>query len=210
MNTALFTHCHYSALVLDKQLWMRVNRALAWALVASPVLQILLRTDLARGLWLDLAILMAHAALSLALFGLPQYKNLRKTVGTRWFGLSELGMSPRNQFLLGAWRMVVSVLWLIAIPCAVFAWGWLATVVPQLQSASVSVGVGVLVLPLFSFSVFYWLLLQHSLITHLYQATGYALRRWGYTHNAAPWVARALVAVFVYSSIVNLFRPLWR
>ncbi len=209
MITVLFTPCHSSALVLGKPLWMRMNRALAWALVVSPVVQIVLRTDLANGLYLDLAILIAHSALSIALFGLPKNKDPRKTAWTRWVGLPELGMSPRNQFLLSGWRIVLSSLWLSALPCAIFAWAWLSTAAPPLHGWSV--GVGTLALPLlFCLATFFWLQLQYSLLTHLSRATEYALRRWGCAQSATPLVARVVVAVFVYSSIVNLFRPLWR
>jgi hypothetical protein len=205
MNTILTAPSIASTWVSDKKLWMRVNRVLAWTLVGSPVLQIILGTDLVRGLWLDLAILIAHGALSVAIFGLPKNKDLRQTFWTRWAGLPEHGMSPRNKFLLSGWRVAVSSLWLVAIPSVVIAWGWLQTAASALNVSSL----GIVLLPLFYVGGFFGLLLQYGLVTHLHRASIYALRRWGCAPADAPVVAYWTVIVFLASSIANLFRPLW-
>ncbi len=196
-----------SALVQDKKLWMRVNRVLAWALVGSPVLQIMLGTDLVRGLWLDLAILIAHGALSVALFGLPKNRDPRQALWTRWAGLPEHSMSPRNRFLLSGWRVAVSSLWLVAVPTVITVWGWLETALPALKV--LGLGMGMVLLPVLYVGGFFGLLLQYGLVTHLHRATVYALRRWGYAPTHAPKVAFWTVAVFLATSIANLFRPLW-
>jgi hypothetical protein len=205
MTTTLTTRSHASALVLDKKMWMRINRALAWALVASPLLQIMLGTDLVRGLWLDLAILIAHGALSVALFGLPKNIDPRQTLWTRWAGLPERGMSPRNKFLLSGWRVAVSSLWLVAIPTVITVWGWLETVAPAMNG----LGLGILRIPMLYVGGLFGLLLQYGLVTHLHRATVYALRRWGYAPAHVPAVAYWTVIVFLAASIANLFRPLW-
>jgi hypothetical protein len=207
MTTTLTNSRHASALVQDKKIWMRVNRALAWALVGSPLLQIMLGTDLVRGLWLDLAILIAHGALSVALFGLPKNKDPRQTVWTRWAGLPEHGMSPRNRFLLSGWRVAVSSLWLVAIPTAIVVWGWLEMAIPALTV--LNTGLGMVLLPFFYIGGFFGLLLQYGLVTHLHRATVYALRRWGCAPAHTPVVAYWTVLVFLATSIANLFRPLW-
>jgi hypothetical protein len=205
MTSTLIHSSHASALVSDKKLWMRVNRVLAWTLVGSPVLQIALGTDLVRGLWLDLAILIAHGALSIALFGLPKNKDPRQTFWTRWAGLPEHGMSPRNKFLLSGWRVAVSSLWLVAIPGVITVWGWLQTAMPPLKALDL----GVLLIPILYAGGFFGLLLQYGLITHLHRASVYALRRWGYSPANTPALAFWLVVVFLASSIANLLRPLW-
>jgi hypothetical protein len=205
MTLILATPNLASTWVSDKKRWMRVNRFLAWALVASPVLQIMLGTDLVRGLWLDLAILIAHGALSVAIFGLPKNKDPRQTIWTRWAGLPEHGMSPRNKFLLSGWRVAVSSLWLVAIPTVVTVWGWLDTAVPALQGLRL----GILLIPILYVGGFFGLLLQYGLVTHLHRASVYALRRWGYAPTNAPELAFWLVVVFLITSIANLVRPLW-
>lgn len=194
-----------STLAGDKKIWLRVNRVLAWALVGSPVLQILLRTDLVRGLWLDLAILIAHGALSVALFGLPKNKDLRQNLWTRFAGLPEYGMSPRNKFLLSGWRVAVSGLWLVAIPSVITGWRWLETALPALTNLSM----GTALVPILYVGGFFGLMLQYGLVTHLHRATIYALRRWGCTPADAPAVAYWTVIVFLASSLANLVRPLW-
>jgi hypothetical protein len=207
MTSALTYSSQASALVQDKKLWMRVNRVLAWALVGSPLLQIMLGTNLVRGLWLDLAILIAHGALSVALFGLPKNKDPRQALWTRWAGLPEHSMSPRNKFLLSGWRVAVSSLWLVAMPTAMIVWGWIETAVPALKV--LNSGLGMALLPVFYIGGYFGLLLQYGIVTHLHRATVYALRRWGCAPADAPVVAYWTVAVFLAASIANLFRPLW-
>ncbi len=193
-----------SAQVSDKKIWMRVNRVLAWALVGSPLLQIMLGTDLVPGLWLDLAILIAHGALSVALFGLPKNKDPRQTVWTRFAGLPEYSMSPRNKFLLSGWRIAVSSLWLVAIPSVITVWRWLETALPALRDLSM----GMVLVPMLYIGGFFGLLLQYGVVTHLHRASIYALRRWGCTPADATAVAYLTVIVFLASSIANLVRPL--
>jgi hypothetical protein len=207
MTSTLSYSSQASTMVQDKKLWMRVNRALAWALVVSPVLQIMLGTDLVRGLWLDLAILIAHGALSVVLFGLPKNKDPRQALWTRWAGLPEHSMSPRNRFLLSGWRVAVSSLWLVAIPTAIMVWRWLETAVPAMKA--LNLGLGVALIPVLYVGGFFGLLLQYGLVTHLHRATVYALRRWGYAPTHAPTVAFWTVLVFFATSIANLVRPLW-
>lgn len=165
---------------LDKALALRVNRLLAWALVISPALQVALRTDFWRGLWLDLGILAAHAGLSLYLFGLPP--------GTsRWhlaLGLADKALSARGSFLLTTWRIALPFLY---TPALLFV-PWLG----------VLVGLPALVL---------WVVLPFNLASHLFDAAHYALRRWRVkTEDARDAAATAIVAAFFWASALNLWR----
>jgi nitric oxide reductase large subunit len=190
----------------DKKIWMRVNRILAWALVVSPVLQIVLRTNLVNGLWLDLAILIAHAVLSVALFGLPKNKNPRQIFWTRWACLPELGMSPRHQFLLSGWRVAVSSLWLVGLFGGVALCQWMAPSAPD----SIKTISNIFFLSAIYLGGFFGLLLPYGVVTHLGKATMYALRRWGNARDDTTDLASLVVLLFLAASVVNLFRPLWR
>jgi nitric oxide reductase large subunit len=192
--------------IIDKKIWMPVNRVLAWALVVSPVLQIMLRTNLVNGLWLDLAILIVHAALSVVLFGLPKNKSPRQTFWTRWAGLPELGMSPRHKFLLSGWRVAVSSLWLAGLVGGIALCQWIA---PSAPATIKSIG-NIFFLSAIYLGGFFGLLLVYGVVTHLGKATMYALRRWGSARDDTTDLASLVVFLFLVASVVNLLRPLWR
>jgi hypothetical protein len=193
----------------SKKLWLRVNRALAWALVVSPILQIMLGSRLVPGLLLDLAILLAHGGLSIWLFGVPKAKDsstTREAAWMRWAGMPEEGMSPRNRFLLSGWRIALSSAYLIAVPF-VFALGMTISVFP-LAAIALILG-AVLMFIVFSVYSFMW---PYAVITHVYGANGYALRRWGANNMGSDDIAAlgfSLALVVMTSNVVNLFRPLW-
>jgi hypothetical protein len=193
----------------SKKLCLRVNRTLAWALVVSPILQIMLGSRLVPGLLLDLAILLVHGGLSIWLFGVPKAKEsstAREAAWMRWAGMPEQGMSPRNRFLLSGWRIALSSAYLTAAPF-VFALGMVINVFPL---AAIALAIGaMLMFIVFSIYSFMW---PYAVITHVYGATGYALRRWGANNMSSDDIAAlgfTVALVVMASNVVNLFRPLW-
>ncbi len=193
-------------LLRHKKLWLRVNRALAWTLVISPVLQILLDSRLLPGLLLDLAILLVHGALSLWLFGLPKAKpgsTASEAAWMRWAGMSEHGMSSRNRFLLSGWRIVLSSAYLTALPF-VAALGFALSFYPLAAVALVIAGIFVVI----TFN-FYSLMWPYAVLTHTYGASRYALHRWGMTGIAANTLACAVALLVMLGNAINLLRPLW-
>jgi hypothetical protein len=192
----------------QKILWLRINRALAWGLIVSPVLQIMLGSALVPGLILDLVILLVHGGLSVWLFGLP--KSPKRDDGTmHWIGTSEARMSPRNRFLLSGWRLMISSLYLLSVPLLVTlgsalpsGWGLSLVLIPA--------GVGLIVM--LNFFSAMW---PYAAVTHVFGASSYALRRWG-TFNSlgnttavTPWVSGLIVLIFMATSIANVFKSLW-
>lgn len=172
-----------------KAAWIRFNRLLAWTLVASPGVQLAAGMRFVDGLWIDLALFVAHGMLSLALFGRPR----GLTRFQLWAGLGGAKLSPRDRFLLGAWRLVLSVLYapvLLAMP-----WVLLAVGVPLLAFVW---GMVMLVL---------WLLPPWHVLAHVHGAADYALRRWGARNRAGRNAARLAIALaFGAAGVVNLFR----
>lgn len=159
---------------------IQANRALAWGLLLSPLAQVAMGTPFMRGLLFDLALLAAHAALSLALFGLP------KAVGSDdwklWFGFKPKGMGPRSNFLMTGWRIALvapySLLTFVG-PLAWFCW-----------------------LP----ALWLWLRLPFSAVGHIAAAIAYAGRRWRLRTEDA-WILGGLCAfIFILASIYNLLR----
>lgn len=165
---------------LGKATLLRVNRLLAWALVVSPALQVALGSDFWRGLWLDLGILLAHGALSLALFGLPSGLS-------RWrlaTGIADRALPARASFLMTAWRIALAFLYLPSL------------LLTPLLSFMVWAPV-----------VVFWILLPFNLVAHVFRATDYALRRWRVRDDGTR-EALAVVAVagFLWAGLVNLVR----
>jgi hypothetical protein len=198
-----------SNVLCSKKLWLRVNRTLAWALVVSPMVQIMLGSALVPGLLLDLAILLVHGALSIWLFGAPKAARPIDTAWTRWMGASYADMSPRNRFLLSGWRVALSsgyqvALVLLALGLAMLGGylGWLPGVL-----------IGMVAVPLYflmmSAGGFFGSMLPYAIITHLFGASRYATRRWGFKDFNAAAISVVVVVLFAALSIVNLFRPLW-
>jgi hypothetical protein len=206
MNATDFAPLSYG--LAQKKIWLRINRALAWGLVVSPALQIMLGSALVPGLILDLVILLVHGGLSVWLFGLP--KSPKRDDGTmHWIGTSEARMSPRNRFLLSGWRLMISTLYLMSIPL----WFALGSAVPSgwgLSVVLVPAGLGLLVM--FNFFSVMW---PYAAVTHVFGASNYALRRWGSFHSlgsttaVVPWASSLIVLLFMATSIANLFKSLW-
>lgn len=90
-----------------KIVWLMLNRILAWALICVPLCQSALDTPFWRCLWIDLAILLAHAGLSLALFGKPERKSRTFSVSMHVFGFSPWDLNGRSEFLMTGYRLVL-------------------------------------------------------------------------------------------------------
>jgi hypothetical protein len=200
--------------ICSKKLWLRVNRTLAWALVVSPVVQIALGSALVPGLLLDLAILLMHGALSVWLFGLPKASEKVDTAWIRWIGTPHEGLSPRQQFLLSGWRVVLGTgyqLVLYALIACMVLWSAWYSLIPGEVIAffAVPVSLGILVA-----SAYFGLILPYAIVTHLYRASRYGLARFGagwgvgigWRSRIAGIACSALVVAFLLSSFYNLFR----
>jgi hypothetical protein len=200
--------------ICSKKLWLRVNRILAWALVISPVVQIALGSALVPGLLLDLAILLMHCALSVWLFGLPKASEKIDTAWIRWIGAPHEGLSPRQQFLLSGWRVVLGTSYQLVlyavIACMVMWSGWFRAIPSELMAIfAVPVWLVILVA-----SVYFGLMLPYAIVTHLYRASRYALARsgggWGagtgWRSRVAGIACSIMVVAFLLSSFYNLFR----
>lgn len=176
----------FPAQLARKASWVRINRLLAWALVASPLLQILLRTKFINGLLFDAGLLVIHAVLSLWLFGMP--KAPRGEGWMLWLAMPPRGMSLRSRFLVWPWLIVVGVLW-----------------IPVAAVASVLFGPAAVVL-LAALCVL-WALQPVFVMAHAATATRYAWRRWGLGNESDGWVAGFIVAAFVpITNLANLLR----
>lgn len=90
-----------------KLFWIKANRVLAWSLIVSPPIQFCIGMSFITGLWIDLAILVAHGALSLALFGKPETRERTWKVTMHLLGFRSADMSERNRFLLSGYRIVL-------------------------------------------------------------------------------------------------------
>lgn len=170
---------HFRPQLASKLFWMRANRVLAWSLIASPPLQWALGMRFATGLQLDLAILLAHGALSFALFGKPETKARTFSVAMHILGFRSADMSERNRFLLTGYRIAAGLVavGLLMLPLKLV---WIALLYPLMR------------LPL-------------SVIQHIYDAIVAAMRRWG-LRSSSGQSAGAIVFVYLLVSLINLAR----
>lgn len=177
------THATICPRIFTKLFWMRVNRTLAWTLLLSPVLQWAAGVNFWTGLWIDLAILAAHGALSLTLFGAPAGK-ARKLIGTmHLMGFKEPGLSERNRYLLSGYRIALAIgaLALLSLPVD---------------------GVGILVCGLLFYPI---LRLPITILQHIWCSVTYAMRRWGW-RNWPKAATLIIVIMYVAFSLSNLAR----
>ncbi|MBS7808440.1 hypothetical protein [Variovorax sp. PCZ-1] len=184
-----------------KLLLIRFNRMLAWALLISPAVQIMVGTGFLRGLVFDLVLLLIHALLSLIVFGTPRAASFRNQhTLRRFFGGDRALVLGRDRFLLDAWRILISLLnpWVM---------GMLAYAV-TFAAAFVNI-IGLLFLPLISALLYFNLLLPASILRHVRDASSYAYRRWRLSPTEARWLGWATMWVFVVLSFVNLVKGLW-
>ncbi|MES3021955.1 MAG: hypothetical protein V4857_10275 [Pseudomonadota bacterium] len=158
---------------------MRINRLLAWALLVSPVAQLLMGTNFWRALPFDFALLVGHGVLSLVLFGVPKMKGEGPSLAMLGFGIRDIGMSARNDFLLTGYRIAM----VVAAGVSVWANPLLWMAIP---------------------TAFYPILrLPVSIIEHLYHAVLYAFKRWGVAGRTSD-AAELIVTAYFLLSIANL------
>lgn len=166
-------------LAISKLFWIKANRVLAWSLIVSPPLQWLFGMAFMTGLWIDLGILLVHAALSLILFGTPATKTKAFKASMHLFGFRAADLTGRNKFLLTGYRIALAIgaLLLMFTPLAWFA---LVALYPILRLAV-------------------------TIVQHIFEAVLYAMARWG-RRAIAENVAIAIVVLYFAVSLVNLVR----
>ncbi|NHZ98559.1 hypothetical protein [Massilia sp. CCM 8734] len=189
------------ALMPPKILWVRANRILAWALIVAPCTQWALGSAFVSWLPLYLAIFLGHAALSLALFGLPKATNRRATTAMLLLGRRPLGHDARNRFLLGGYR--VGLTSLILLPMAQCLPVGLTFAVMHLIVGLPIIGLVIVAVLV----IVFWPLFRTplTLVQHLYPAIVHALQRWG-VRDGASILAALIVAHFFVLSAVNLLK----
>jgi hypothetical protein len=169
--------------VATKVFWIRTNRLLAWSLIVSPLIQFLAGVRFMTGLWIDLAILLAHGVLSLALFGKPETRERTFEVAMHVLCLRVGVMSNRNRFLLTGYRVAVGA----------------AVLTVLLLSGRPALLLGV---P-FAYAL---LRLPVSVAQHIYLAIAAALSRWRAKRNTAEALAACILSLYGYISFYNLVR----
>lgn len=164
-----------------KLFWMKANRILAWSLIVSPPLQWAAGMSFLTGLLIDLAILLVHGLLSLALYGKPENKARSFSFSMHVMGFRDKEMSERNRFLLTGYRMLL---------------------------AAFAIAVPIMYIPAVVLVLYPLLRLPITLVQHILLAMEYALRRWGV--NRAHVSGLAMVGVFVYLalSLMNMARAI--
>lgn len=170
--------------IRSKRFWIRLNRLLAWSIVASPVAQIALGTRLLNGLLLDLVLLLVHGALSLALFGIP--KAAKEKEWMVWLGWQPAGLSARNDFLMTGWRIA------LVLPYTALAFAIASPLNWVLAIPAIGLG----------------LRLPFSVLGHVDAATAYAARRWGLPDDQAQSLLLGFIvaALFAAAGTLNLLR----
>lgn len=198
MNILLFPRLR--ALMPPTILWVRANRILAWALIVAPCTQWALGSAFVRWLPLYLAIFAGHAALSLALFGLPKATTRRSTAAMLVFGRRPLEQDARNRFLLGGYRVGLTAL--ILLPMAQWLPAGLTFAVMPLMVGLPVIGLVIVAVLV----IVFWPLFRTplTLVQHLYPAIVHALQRWG-VRDGAGILAALIVLHFFILSAVNLF-----
>jgi hypothetical protein len=187
-----------TTLANPKLLVIRFNRLLGWALLASPPVQIMLGTGFWRGLAWDLAILLVHGLISMAVFGTPRASSFRAQHGLqRFFGGSREALRGRDIFLLDAWRVLVSLLSPLPLTMLAVPLSMIVLILPLL---------GLLILPIISAFLFFQLLFTASVLRHVRDATAYAYRRWGLTQSKAAMLGWLTMSCFVALSFMNLIK----
>ena len=168
-------------LLASRRTWIAVNRILAWAIVVAPLAQIALGTRHRHGLMadllFDLALVILHGALSLVLFGLPSAPRGNRWM--LWLGLRPAGMGPRSNFLMTAWRIALP---LMSAPLFAVPGGWLVALPPA----------------------WLWLVMPFTTISHISNACGYAMRRWGASAGLTHFGEALLPVLYIWASLAHL------
>jgi hypothetical protein len=165
-----------------KIFWIKLNRTMAWSLLISPPLQWLTGIPFMTGLWIDLAMLVAHAVLSYYLFGTPETKARHFDFLMHVCGFRPRELSERNRFLLSGHRIALALSGMVLL--------WIAP--GPLKAVA---------LLLFFYPM---LRLSISMIQHVALAVEYAVRRWNWRNGGAVGVA--VVVLFLFFSIANMVK----
>ena len=169
--------------VATKVFWIKINRVLAWSLVISPPVQMAIGMRFITGFWIDLAILAAHGALSLALFGKPETRERAWSFSMHVMGFKGAAMSERHRFLLAGYRIAIAVaaITLMLVTGSYIAFG------------------------LFPLCLYPLLRLPVSIMQHLYWAVETAMRRWR-KRESADLAAVLVLFLYFFFSFFNLYR----
>jgi hypothetical protein len=169
---------------------IRFNRALAWGLVLSPLIQIATGVSFWRGLWFDVALLLVHGGLSLKLFGAPKTAKTSTDRNVLLIsGISPRAVSPRNKLLLSGYRVLLGTAYTLGLIVAV----QMQTLLPWLAPVVLTVG------------IYAVLRMPFSSLGHLYVASDYAAKRWGIRY-ASELLALCIAVTFAVASFINLLR----
>lgn len=185
MTTASLTGIRASA--SSKLFWIRTNRLLAWSMVISPAAQWAAGMRFWTGFWIDMAILLAHAVLSFALFGKPEDKSRAFSFSMHVMGFRSAGLSARNGFLLTGYRIALG------------------------GGASLVLAYGRYPVVMAAIAVFFFypmLRLAVSIMQHIFLATRIATRRWRWGDSMSVALAVSIVVLYFDVSIINLWRSL--
>lgn len=188
------------ALAPRRIIWIRINRMLAWALIVAPFTHWALGSAAIKSLAFELAIFLAHAVLSLALFGFPKAMKGKTAVAMLLLGRRPPGQDAHNRFLLDGYRIGLTAL--VLVPMAHYLAVGLA-----LAAAPAFLGLPVVALMMIAVMVvILWPLFRTplTLVQHLYPAILRALQRWGVRDGACA-LATLIVAYFFILCALNLF-----
>ncbi|WP_422977672.1 hypothetical protein [Undibacterium sp. Ji49W] len=166
--------------ILSRANLIKLNRLLAWTMLVTPLIQFFVHAPIANCLLLDVGLLIAHAILSLYLFGVPKVKGEKFNFAMHVMGFRMSGLSPRNVFLLTGYRIVLGIAALLSF---FVPGGWVIALL--------------LVYPLVRMSI--------SVMQHLYAAIVYAFQRWGIRKAGTEWTF-IIIIFYVYLFIFNLLR----
>jgi|GEM_PF-1373592 len=160
--------------------WIRLNRLLAWALLVLPALQLACHVHTSTSMLTGLGLVVAHGALSLALFGAPRQKGGCFQLAMHVLGARQVDLSARNRFLLGGYRIVLGMTpLLVTLPFVPF-YAILPFIYPIVR-------------------------LPVTVLQHILDATQYALRRW----HRDELLAGVVVLLYVCFSIANAIQAMF-
>jgi hypothetical protein len=204
MNAKLMISAPWVNLLPKKATWVTFNRLLAWALLLWPVAAIALHPvwpiGLVQSLAYELVLLVAHAVLSLLIFGLPMPVARKWLV---WFwGVVPLGSKQRATFLINSWAVAVS--WL--------QWVGLFVIWPALDAGYTWLGLkataagGLLIVWWVVFVIAVSLRIPFATVMHVGEAlTSFFVRQRWMKERLASDLAFVMACFYVSAAIVHVF-----
>lgn len=170
----------------------RLNRFLAWCLVATPWLHAVMGTPYWRGFWYDMGLLTVHGVLSLVLFGLPKVAATDRVL--MWLGIAPARMTPRTEFLFTGFGIAVTLAYLAGFSVMF----WIGSALPGSFVVALALVLGL-------YLAFLWMLLPFRLIDHVYKGVEYATARWRVQNpNLRKDVAGLVLLLYVVGHLVNM------